>query len=171
MNPAAEFSTRETRSYFNGIRTKFPCGAARKIDNPAFLWFHRKNHAAEWHGQSTNLTSDFDDTSLGFSACWLAFGPAIYARSTLQRLHSLPAAASVSGHHAAKATSSQSRRLLLSTACLLKSHPERSSVCSDPTAPASRPPWGSSPRAFGRRPARRGLANSMSGRNKSRSSA
>src|ERR1700694_4042629 len=72
------------------------------------------------------------------SACWLAFGLAIYARYIHHHHLSPPAALSLSVPHAAGATNSPSRRLSLSTASLLRSRRERVSVCCDRTARASR---------------------------------
>src|ERR1700694_1586025 len=67
------------------------------------------------------------------SACWLAFGPAIYARYIHQRLLSPPVAFVVQTPRAEREKTPQSRRSLLSTASRLRFHRERSSVCWDRT--------------------------------------
>src|ERR1700675_252484 len=90
----------------------------------AALWFYLSYHDSKTHRRT--------------SACWLAFAPAIYARSTHRRLLLPPVAVSLSVARAARGTNSPSRRSLLSTASLLRSRRERSSVCWDRTARASR---------------------------------
>src|ERR1019366_3354067 len=96
-----------------------------------------------------------------FWACWLAFGRAIYPRSTHHRLLSLPVAALVLARRAARGTSSRSLRSLLLTAFRLRSHRERSLDCWAQTAPASRRQLGSSLHGCARRAARRGLGSTM----------
>src|SRR6266436_3751225 len=116
------------------------------------------------------LSYDDSKTHRRTSACWLAFGLAIYARSILHRRLSPPAAVSPLVPRAARGTNSPSRRSLLSTASRLRSHRERSSVCSDRTARASRRRLESLQPACDQQAARRGLASMMSGRTRSRSS-
>src|SRR3984885_4977692 len=104
------------------------------------------------------------------SACRLAFELANYARSTLRRRRSRPAGASALPRRAARETNSPSRRSLRWTAFLSKSCLERFSDCSDQTARANRRRSEFSRLACGQPAARRGLARTMCGRSRSRSS-
>src|SRR6202166_645145 len=90
----------------------------------AALWFYLSYYDSKTHRRT--------------SACWLAFGLTIYARYIHRRRLSPPAALSLLVPRAARGTNSPSRRSLLSTASPLRSLRERSSVCWDRTARASR---------------------------------
>src|SRR5580692_10713208 len=85
----------------------------------AALWFYLSYYDSKTHRRT--------------SACWLAFGLAIYARYIHQRLLSPRVAVLRSVPRAARGTNRPSRRSLLSTASRLRFHRERSSVCWDRT--------------------------------------
>src|SRR2546429_5681975 len=127
----------------------------KELTIAAALWFYLSYYDSKTHRR--------------ILSCWLAFGPAIYARYIHHRLPSPPVVLSRSVPRAAREPDRPSRRSLLSTAFLFRSYRKRSSVCWDRTARASRRRLESSPPACGPRAARLGLASMMSGRIRSRS--